>query len=187
MSNFEPFLPLLCKLAVTPLVELGDFTPEDLMAVEGALLCFDEAGLVILKDVDASMDVLAELTDAGRGMVTLASGPVAFGATDTPGSRAGAAMWLWLISHGGNGSHSFRPWGRNGTLAHVLVCGLDLGKSGEVRDDSWTEFVNSFIGQGPDRIVGVSGNATCLCGKVTAERFSAEVQSITALILAVTG
>ena len=61
------------------------------------------------------------------------------------------------------------------------------GKSGEVRDDSWTEFVNSFIGQGPDRIVGVSGNATCLCGKVTAERFSAEVQSITALILAVTG
>ena len=159
---------LLAKFAVTPAVYwYGTENDTVQVAFDEALVGLADAGLIILGETHNSVSSFATLTETGTALAATARATMLTTTATDGGGRANAALWLWLVVNGSEqGSYGDDyPYGRRGQIAHLLLCGLDLDKSGGVKDDSLT----------------VSGRAVCTCGQVQVQ-IKAQVESITALI-----
>lgn len=155
--------------------------------VDGILLELATLGLLDLGDTFAGYTSVTLTTLGQSKMRTPVADALTPGVKVTPENRAFAALWSWLLIHGweDGGYDSQEHYGKGCTVLHLIVCGLSKSKSSAVRDDVWTTWGGTFADG--DRVTGVSGTATCLCGKVDDVPLRAEVESITGLIIQLAG
>ena len=178
---------LLAKVAKHPSVHWDLFQYDTYsVSVEDTLIPLMDADLVSVTYSDGNWAEVV-LTDAGKALAATAAPEMLTGPLETGAERSKAALWFWLLVHGGQpGQYDSDAYGRDGEVVHLLTCGLDLAASSAVRDDSWTVFAGTFV-DGDLPITGVTGRATCRCGAVKGYSVGHEVESVTALVQAVLG
>lgn len=148
-------------------------------ATAAVLSTLVDSGYIAAED-DGSGYVFYTITDAGRKQAGLLT---AAGIAGAPGDHADnsgdVALWAWMLLNGGE----IAPYSTSPSLTlpvwHLLACGLDLAKSGAVRDDVWTVWGGTFGAD--EREAGVSGHAVCLCGEIDL-LLEATVPSVTDLL-----
>lgn len=63
----------------------------------------------------------------------------------------------------------YEPWRKTPaeTLEHLVECGLDYAKSGNVRPAEWSVFQDTYTENSEH--VGLLGHVVCRCGKIDAQ------------------
>lgn len=160
--------------------------PAESFSVDDAVLPLDEAGLVTIGGTSFGATHIT-VTTAGRELAETATPETLCGPLADSEQRAEAALWLWLLLNGGiNGEYgSVSHYGEEGEIAHLMLCGLDMKKSSQVRDDTWGVWQGTFADD--RRETGVSGYAYCRCDVVEGLTVVHKVESVTALIRAAIG
>jgi hypothetical protein len=145
-----------------------------------AVLTLLDQGYITSTDCGAGYVAYAA-TDAGKRVAaTFTAAAIAGAPGNSTDSSGDVALWSWLLLNGGElGRYATEP-SATPAVAHLLACGLDLAKSGPVRDDVWTVWGGTFGDDG--REAGVSGMAACRCGHVHDLSLRATVESVTDLL-----
>lgn len=168
---------LLERIAITKHFS-ADIREADELTMAALLQLCDE-GLVVEKDLGLGW-VGFTVTDRGTAW---RSGLVLSLLVASPGVSASSgdvALWVWLLLHGGEVPQYASKPELTTEVLHLLVCGLDLADSSSVRDDVWDVWGGTFADA--EHRAGVSGQATCRCGRIVDLHLVAEVASVTELL-----